>query len=113
MAEKISSELLKSIQGVGSGDYINVILELEAAQAHTATQDSRAERIAALKQSFGQTLDVVSDVVSSIGGEITQTAWLNRTARARIPADKINVLAEHPKILGIDVAHSLSPEVIK
>ena len=90
---------------------LDVVIELRPESEPKAQQpQSRAEKIAALKQTFLRDLAAVEQVVRNAGGELTGQAWINRTVRARVPTDCVQKLAEHEQVARVDVPHALEPD---
>jgi hypothetical protein len=113
MGAKLSSELANALDHADADAYVDVILELETDSQTGTTGNTREEKIAALKDSFEESLTSVDKAVRDVGGEIIRGAWINRTARARVPANKVTELAKHEKIIAVDVPHPITPDFSK
>jgi hypothetical protein len=108
MAAKLSSELSDELEKASSDQFLDVILELGSDPQPDSDRGSRQEKSAALRDAFERNLLSVGKAVSDVGGEIIRGAWINRTVRARVPAKMINELAQHEKIIAVDVPHALT-----
>jgi len=112
MPVKLSAELSDELEKKDSGELLDVILELrkDSQPATAQTVGSRSEKIAALKEAFERNRAPVEEIVRKVGGEVTGSAWINQTVRARVPAKKVKELAEHEKIIAVDIPHPLTPD---
>ena len=91
-----------------ASEMLDVVIELRPESEPKAQQpQSRAEKIAALKQTFLRDLAAVEHAVRNAGGELTGQAWINRTVRARVPTDCVQKLSEHEQVARVDVPHAL------
>jgi hypothetical protein len=112
---KISSDLRQRIASGGPGEMLDVVVELSNPGPEAASEVenargivSRGERIAAEKQRFVEQATPVQELVSSLGGEVVEHAWINKTLRARIPAEQIEHLINAPGVGAVDVPHRLT-----
>lgn len=109
MAGKLSEQLSTELDKSDSSKMLDVVIELRQENAPN-TKQSRAEKIAALKESFMRDAAPVEQVVQDAGGELKGEAWINRTIRARVPVDAIKNLAEQEEVAKVDVPHAIEIE---
>lgn len=107
---KLSSELSQELENTDSEQFLDVILELGSDSQPTIDQGSRQAKITAMKEAFERNLTSVEKAVRDVGGEVIQGAWINRTVKARVPAKKLNELAQHEKIIAVDIPHPLTKD---
>jgi hypothetical protein len=98
------SPALESRLGAEDDDLLDVVVELERA----APEGSPS--VPKLREAFERDAAPVSGAISSLGGEVTDQAWLNRTLRAKVPASAVSALADHDAVALLDVPHRLTPE---
>src|SRR5262249_12236005 len=111
MATKVSDELREKLAQPDAAGMLEVIIELHDSSEPLAQQDqSRQEKIAAMRESFIRDVAPIEDAVQRAGGEVTGHAWINRTLRARVPAGEIEQLAVNEQIARIDMPHKLELE---
>lgn len=111
MDAKVSEQLSKELDQSDSSKMLDVIIELHPEDAPTAPQpQSRAEKIAALKEKFVRDAAPIQQVVQNAGGELKGEAWINRTIRARVPIETIKHLSEQEQVAKVDVPHTLELE---
>jgi hypothetical protein len=111
MTMGVSPKLNEELKKTGSSDLLEVVLELRRRDTlKTAEEGSRSERIAELKESFNRDVEPLEEIIRGVGGEVTGSAWINQTVRARVPAEKIKELAAHEKVQVVDLPHSINPE---
>jgi hypothetical protein len=103
---KISGELAARLEQSDTNDFLDLIVELEPGSAPSAS-GSRAERIAAQKQSFDHHAGPVERLIQQAGGEVLDRAWINQTLRARLPVRSVHDLTKAAEVSAIDVPHRL------
>jgi len=110
---KVSEQLLERLEKPDAFEMLEVVIELRSPdEAKTKTAQSRAEKIAAMKENFLQAVAPVEEAVRSIGGELTGQAWINRTVRARVPTHGVKKLSEQDQIAKVDVPHAIKQDTI-
>ena len=108
MDGKVTEQLLKALEKSDASEMLDVIIELRPENEPKAQQpQSRAEKIATLKENFIRDLAPVEEAVRNAGGELTGQAWINRTVRARVPTDFVRQLSEHEQVAKLDVPHAI------
>jgi hypothetical protein len=82
---------------------LDIIVELapDTQNARTAPQ---------LEESFERTAEPVATAISELGGELVGKAWLNRTLRARVPAQHLRDLMQLDEVTSLDVPHRVTPD---
>lgn len=109
---KITPHLNDYLNNNPSSATVEVVIELSPVDT-TPTQSSdapRNEKIAQLKDAFQKNLGPVQQAIQSAGGNVTDSAWLNSTVKAVIPAANIHALANLEAITAIDLPRTLSSE---
>jgi hypothetical protein len=110
---KVSEQLLEQLEKPDADEMLDVVIELRSPDTpQTKAAQSRAEKIAAMKQNFLQDVEPVEEAVRSVGGELTGQAWINRTVRARVPTVGVRKLSEQDQIAKVDVPHALERDAI-
>lgn len=111
MTGKLSEQLSTELDNSDSSKMLDVVIELRQEDApNTKQSQSRAEKIAALKESFMRDAAPIEQVVQNAGGELKGEAWINRTIRARVPVDAIKNLSEQEQVAKVDVPHAIEIE---
>lgn len=112
MAGKLEADLSERLKGTDGADLVEVVVRLGSSAAEAAEPESRSrqEMIAAKKEAFSRSMAPVEDAVRRAGGEITGHAWINRTIRARVPAGRVEELAEQETVEALSVPRLLEPE---
>jgi hypothetical protein len=87
---------------------VEVVVELTP--LHPPAAATRPERIAALRDSFAAELGPVAERITAAGGEVLESAWLNQTVRARIPAAAVAEVAASDAVMRVDLPGQLDPE---
>lgn len=91
---------------------IEVIIELTPIDTQ-AMRDSDAPRnakIASVKDAFQKNLQPVQEAIRNAGGDIMDSAWINSTVKASIPAANIQALANLDAVMAIDLPRKLIAE---
>jgi hypothetical protein len=84
-------------------ELVDVVVELR--------DDPSAEQtMPALRASFESAAAPVAETIEQLGGSVAETAWINRTMRARVPARRLPELERHESVTGLDVPHRITPE---
>jgi hypothetical protein len=102
-SDAVTPELRSSVEAGDAAQLVDVVVELEPAQADTTTVDDAR---AAFERDAGR----VASTITELGGEVTGRVWLNRTLRARVPSKRLDELSGHAEISGLDVPRALRPE---
>lgn len=111
MGGKVTEQLRKELERSDAPELLDVVIELRPESEPKALQpQSRAEKIAALKESFIRDLRPVEQAVRNAGGELTGQAWINRTVRARVPLDCVKQLSEQEQVAKVDVPHAIEQD---
>lgn len=114
MGNKLSEQLTQNLDEKDPSGLLDVVIELHGGvEAGKNATQSRADRIAALKESFNRSAAPVEEAVRKVGGEVTGHAWINQTLRARVPADKVKQLSEHDRVAKLDIPHPIERDTSK
>ncbi|MGQ4440672.1 hypothetical protein ACN6LI_005894 [Streptomyces violaceoruber] len=105
---KLSQELAERLGSSGADSLIDVIVQLRSLEMSTA--GSRKERIAAARQAFLDELGPVQEAIARANGEVVDTAWLNQTVRALVPARAVEELAAVPDVVRIMLPSRIKPD---
>jgi hypothetical protein len=109
-SQKISQPLADQLEGATQGNRHDVIVELAQPLTHDAPEQSRAANIAARKQAFTKTAEPVESLIQSLGGVVTDRAWINGSIRARIDEKAISALSAENDVMRLDVPHPLKAD---
>ena len=111
MGSKVTEQLLEALEKSDASELVDVVIELRPENEPKAQQpQSRAEKIATLKENFMRDLAPVEEAVRNAGGELTGQAWINRTVRARVPTDCVKQLSEQEQVAKVDVPHAIKQD---
>ena len=111
MGSKVTEDLRKELEKSAASEMLDVVIELRQENEPKAQQpQTRAEKIATLKENFSRDLAPVEQVVRNAGGELTGQAWINRTVRARVPTECVKQLSEHEQVAKVDVPHAIEQD---
>jgi hypothetical protein len=107
---KLTSGLASRLSTVGSAEMLDVVLELESGEEPSELHLTPREKVAVLRERFSQSSAPIEDQIQQVGGEVLGSAWINRTIRARIPADGVSHLTELKSVERVDLPRALEPE---
>lgn len=109
---KLTAKLAEQLEQTAPSDLLEIILELEprAERAVALETRPRSEKMAALKEAFSRDVTPVEEAIRKAGGEVTGSAWINHTVRARVPARKVKELSECDKVVALDIPRQISPD---
>jgi hypothetical protein len=111
MESKVTEELLEALERSDASEMLDVVIELRPEnEPKTRQPQSRAEKIAVLKENFIRDLAPVEEAVRDAGGELTGQAWINRTVRARVPTECVKKLSEQEQVAKVDVPHAIEQD---
>jgi hypothetical protein len=108
--QKISPPLAEQLKASTGGKRLDVIVELAQDSGRDTSEAPRAAKIAARKAAFAQTAEPVETLIRSLGGEVTDRAWINEVLRARLDKDAISALSAHRAVTRLDVPHQLNAD---
>jgi hypothetical protein len=111
MDGKVTERLLEALEKSEASEMLDVVIELRPETEPRAQQpQTRAEKIATLKENFSRDLAPVEQTVRNAGGELTGQAWINRTVRARVPTECVKQLSEQEQVAKVDVPHAIEQD---
>lgn len=113
--KKVSRRLAQLAGSVSSDfDLIDVVVELDHkltdSSKTTKPNQSRNEAIASRKESFARTSSPVEDVITQIGGQVIDKAWVNYTLRAKLPAKSLQRISELDEVDTLDSPQEIQSE---
>jgi hypothetical protein len=116
MTNKLTEKLAEKLEKMDASDLLEIILELgskseSSSQPSAEETRSRGEKIAALKEAFSRYAAPIEEAVRRAGGEVTGRAWINKTMRARVPAQSVKELSQHEEIAALDTPNPLKSDV--
>jgi len=109
--EKISQPLAEALQDAQSEDWVDVIVEIAGSAAPVSPGSSRAEKIAARKETFSRKAAPVANQIRRMGGEVTGQAWLNESIQARVPKKMVDALSDETQVARIDLPRRIQADV--
>jgi hypothetical protein len=81
---------------------LDVIIELE----HEGTATTASE----LRDAFASRAQSIEAAVAEAGGQVVETAWINSTVRARVPAAGLHDLSGVAGVTRLDIPHPLTAD---
>jgi hypothetical protein len=106
---KISASLADRLASAADGD-VELIVELQPIPPSQIDAASREDYIATLRDAFEREAAPVQAAIQAAGGEVLGGAWLNQTLRARMPAEKVQSLADLDEVALLDLPRALGME---
>jgi hypothetical protein len=61
-----------------------------------------------MQKQFEKAVQPVSAAIDRYGGEVVDSAWLNRTVHARVPAPRLEELSRLQEVATVDVPHQIT-----
>ncbi len=110
MSAKVTPELAQTLDSASEQGLVDVVVELEPDEAPDEPAGDRATKVAHRKRRFEEHATPVHALIESLGGEVVDKAWINRTIRARMPARAVPELAQAGAIASLDEPHRLTAE---
>jgi hypothetical protein len=110
MMTKLTTPLASRLNDASPDDTLDVVFELNTNEPVHDQGTSRAEKIAAMKAQFAEQLGEVERTIRNLGGEVTASAWINNSIRARIAARNVDRVAELSRVRLADVPHTIERE---
>jgi hypothetical protein len=107
--DKISADLAQRLETADPREAIEVVVELQPPAAKPVA-GSKAERTAAARRSFDQTLANISGPIAPEHGKILESAWINSTVKALLTRDEIHDLERNEQVRRIDSPRAISAE---
>lgn len=105
---KISRRLRAQLEATPPDQPVEVLIGL--APPDTSVGRTPAEKIAAIKRDFQRHAESVGHGLASAGGEVLDSAWINSTIRARIPAGQVSELEADDLVEALDTPERLEPD---
>lgn len=99
---KLTEPLAQRLAAVAAEELVEVVFELvsraRAARKQTIASQSRRERIQAQKEAFARSARPLESAITGAGGEVTGSVWVNKTVRARVPANRVEQVVARPEV---------------
>lgn len=108
MASKVSRALAEKMDACADDEQVDVVVELQAETP--STSGTRAERVAQHREAFQKEAVEVTRSITDLGGEVLDSAWINKTLRTRIPKSALEQLAEDDRIALLDSIRTIEAE---
>ncbi len=109
---KLSSDLRQQLAATAEGHSVEVVVEVgrKAAVAAGPAPGDRAQKIAALKQSFSISAEPIERAIVSSGGTVIDRAWINQSLKVRLPREAVEALSEREDVDRVDTPRTIKPE---
>ncbi|MFY9826062.1 MAG: hypothetical protein WAM82_32140 [Thermoanaerobaculia bacterium] len=108
---KLSPDLRQQLAATPEGHAVEVVVEVgRKAGAEEAASGDRAQKIAAMKQSFSLSAAPIERAVESSGGTVLDRAWINQSLKVRLPREAVEALGERDDVERVDTPRSLRPD---
>lgn len=112
--EKLTEKLAEHIEKSGVGDMLDVIVELDPTRGQDILSNSgdlsRQDRIAKLQEDFTDQSAAVISKIAEAGGEVLDHAWINKTLKVRVPAERIGDIIAETEVKAVDLPERIQPE---
>jgi len=105
-SDKITDVLKKYLEKENP-ESVTVIIELSPDHPVLPHSVSKKEKMQSMKDNFNFQMSSLVSEVKSMGGDIIDAAWLNKTAKVQLPTNSLNKLAEIKSIELIDLPRQL------
>lgn len=106
--DKVTDNLKNYLQNCQPVSNIEVIIELAPSSNHLDSPGAqRTEKIELRKKSFLQETESVTELIRNQGGDVLDSLWLNKTVKAKIPANCIPELTRLKEVNVIDLSHQI------
>ena len=106
--QKVSPRLRARLDDAGSEQDVEVVVAL--APPELPAEGSRGQKIAVAKQRFERDVASMSERITSSGGKIIDTAWINSTIHTRLRAEQVDDLATDDHVVALDLPAKLEAE---
>jgi hypothetical protein len=111
MQKKLSSDLRQRLAATPEDESIEVVVELgKKATAPEAASGDRAQRIAAMKQSFSAYAAPIEKAIEKSGGKVLDRAWINQTIKAELTREAVEALGEREDVERVDTPRSIQTD---
>jgi hypothetical protein len=101
--DKITPDLAAEVDAAESSNMLDVVVELNG-------DLEEAGDVVTAKAEFERAAEPVADVISGLGGEVLEGAWINHTLRARVPAGAVSDVAAADGVSVVDVPHAIEAD---
>jgi hypothetical protein len=108
---KLSSDLRQQLAATPKGHSVEVVVEVgKKAGAAEAPSGDRAQKIAAMKQSFSVSSEPIERAIESSGGTVIDRAWINQSLKVRLPREAVEALSEREDVERVDTPRTIKPD---
>ncbi len=104
---KLTRSLAARLNDAPPDEAVEVVLELNTSESLPDAGETRAQKIAKLKDQFAHESAEVEQAIRNVGGEVTAGAWITNSVRAKIPARSVDYVAELHRVRVADVPHAI------
>src|SRR4051794_31474715 len=109
---KLSSDLRQRLAATPEGHSVEVVVEVgkKAGAASEPASGDRAQKIAAMKQSFSVSSEPIERAIESSGGTVIDRAWINQSLKVRLPREAVEALSEREDVERVDMPRTIKPD---
>ncbi len=107
---KLSSDLRQQLAATPKGHSVEVVVEVGKKDGAEAPAGDRAQKIAAMKQSFSVSAEPIERAIESYGGEVIDRAWINQSLKVRLPRERVEALSEREDVERVDTPRAIQPD---
>jgi hypothetical protein len=109
---KLSSDLLQQLAATPEGHSVEVVVEVgrKAGAPPEDLSGDRAQKIAAMKESFSVSAEPIERAIERSGGTVLDRAWINQSLKVRLPREAVEALGERDDVARVDTPRSLRPD---
>lgn len=109
---KLSSDLRQRLAATPKGHSVEVVVEVgkKAGGAAEPPSGDRAQKIAAMKQSFSVSAEPIERAIESSGGTVIDRAWINQSLKVRMPREAVEALGEREDVERVDTPRTIKPD---
>ena len=107
---KVTANLRQRLAATREGDSLEVVVEVGKKAAAEPPPGDRAQKIAAMKQSFSVSAEPIEKAIESSGGTVIDRAWINQSLKVRLPREAVEALSEREDVERVDTPRSIQPD---
>jgi hypothetical protein len=109
---KVSPALADRLAHAAADEWLEVVVEVRSIPPpeQTSSSRTRGQGILASRETFAEESRPVQRAVQALGGQVTDTIWLNQSLAVRLPAGQVPQLQAVESVLLLDLPHPLTRE---
>ena len=107
---KLTSNLRQQLAATPKGHSVEVVVEVGKKAASEPPPGDRAQKIAAMKQSFSVSSEPIERAIESSGGKVIDRAWINQSLKVRLPREAVEALSEREDVERVDTPRTIRPD---